>query len=407
MAKPTPTDDQQTAISAEVTRKTTQQQAFTTTAAGQDDEIARLGEVDQAFEDLFDYYNDDIIGKYDDERRAINGEFVISPITNTDIEAVASNPPTGRLIPTPPATDIVRIDEFDAAGYTGLDGDNEQQHISDQAETEDILENGVSGTTPTLTATSLTNSALTSASVTLDMIDATGPMSFSIGDVFIVHDGGTDAAVVEVTGVTDNAGGDPPYDFSLDIIIRVPPTGTLAAGSDTEAPFDGFTDGERDTKTASDSDLQPLMDSLIATLEGLLNDRLDRIAEQLAALAANDDPDGTSEISTATTEANDTDTFITNYLVTTDISDTGLASLASERGTRTTFLTTRLSEISDAYTMQTEDYYEQRYQVANNRGNTQRGTLREQQNSQDVKDDALALAAALQDSIDALNGILP
>lgn len=407
MAKPSPSPDQQAAINEEVTRKQAQQQAFTETAAAQDTDIDRLTEIDTAFKDLFDYYNDDIIGQYDAERKAINGEFVPSPITETDIQNVAANPPSGRLVPTSPVTDIIRVDEFDAAGYTGLDEDNEQQHISDQADIEDILQNGVSGTSPTVTATSQTASPLDASSTTLDMTDATGPMSFSIGDVFVVQDGGTDAAVVEVTGVTDNMGGDPPYDFTLDIIVRVPPSGTIAAGADVEDSFTGFTDGERITKTASDPNLQPLMDGLISSLEGLINDRLSRLSEQLTALGANDDPDATTEISTATTEATDSQTFLNNYLLSTDISDTGLSSLSTERGTRTTFLTTRLSEILAAYTGQTEDYYEQRYQTANNRGNTQRGTLREQANAQSVKDTSLAQAAALQGGIDALNGILP
>lgn len=406
MAKPTPTASQIAAIEAEVQDKQTQQTALNDSATLQDPIIAQKQEIDDAFKALFDYYNDDIIGAYDDERKAINGTFVPSPVVEADILAVGSNPPSGRLVPTPPATDIVRIDEFDAAGYTGSTDDNELQHISDQANIEDILQNGVSGTNPTLTSTSVTNSSLDASSTTLDMIDNTGPMSFSVGDVFVVTSG-TDAAVVEVTGVTDNMGGDPPYDFTLDITVLVAPAGTISAGADTLDSFTGFTNAERTSKTASDPDLQPLMDNLINRLETTLNDRLTRISEQLTALAANDDPDGTSEISTAITEANDSDTFINNYLLTTDISDSGLSSLATERSDRQTFLGTRVSQILANYTGQTEDYYEQRYQSANNRGNTQRGTLRELKNAEAVKSDMQNLANGLQSSIDALNGILP
>lgn len=405
MAKPTPTASQIAAIETVVAEKTTQQAAFVTTAALQDDIIARNQEVDDAFSALFDYYNDDIIGQYDAERRAINGEFVPSPIAESDILSVSSNPPAGRLVPTPPATDIVRVDEFDAAGYTGTDEDNELQHISDQEATEDLLQNGITGTFPTVTGTSQTTTAVTSASTTINFTDAVGPMSFSIGDEFLLKDA-TAAALIRVTGVTDNMGGDPPYDFTVDIEFIVEPLGTIASGA-TPQMFSGFTNAERTSKTATDSQEQPIMDQLITRLEGFLNDRLDRIAEQLTALGANDDPDGVAQISTATTEANNTDTFIDNYLLTTDISDTGLASLTTERGTRSTFLSTRISEILANYTGQTENYYDSRYNTANDRGNTQRGTLRELKNAENVKTEMLSQAAALQDSIDSLNGILP
>jgi len=407
MAKPIPTAPQIAAMEADILNKTTQQTAFTDTAALQDTVIANKLLIDTAFKDLFNYYNDDIITHYDSERKAINGSFITSPIVEADITGVGGNPPSGRLVPTAPATDIVRIDEFDTAAYTDLDTDNELQNILDQAVPEDQLANGVSGTTPTVTATSLTNSALTASSITLDMIDAVGPMSFSIGDVFVVHDGGTDAAVVEVTGVTDNIGGDPPFDFTLDIIVKIAPTGTIAASSNVIDSFTGFTDSERDTKTATDTDLQPIMDELIVLLEAELNARIANIAAQLAALALNDDPDGVAQITTATTNANTADTFIDAYLISTDISDTGLASLATERGTRTTELNGRIVEILANYTGQTEDYYELRFSTANDRGNTQRGTLREQSNAASVKSDMLALAASLQGSIDALNAIIP
>ncbi len=407
MAKPVPSTAQQAAIEAVVSRKENQKDAFEAAAAAQDTEIALLLLIDSAFSDLFDYYNDDIIGNYDAERKAINGTFITTPITSTDIDDVSANPPTGRLVPTPPTRDIVRVTEFDDLAYTDLDTVFEELHILDQFDAEDKLANGVSGTTPTITGTSVTAAALTASSTTLGMLDAVGPMSFSIGDVFVVHDGGTDAAVVEVTSVTDNLGGDPPFNFTLGIIVKIAPTGTIASGVNVKAPFSGFTNPERTAKTATDSDLQPIMDELIVTLTAALTARQARIAEMITALGANDDPDAIAEIATATTAATTADTFITAYLVGTDISDTGLASLATERGTRSTFLTARLVEILAAYTGQTEDYYEERFQISNDRGNTERGTKREVTNAENVKANALAMAAGLEDSITALNDILP
>jgi len=406
MAKPILTPSQIVAVNADIVEKTTKQSALSGSAAAQDDTIARKGEIDDAFKALFDYYNDDIIGQYDAEGTAIDGVFIISPVVEADILAVAENPPSGRLLPVFPVTDIVRIDEFDGGG-TSTTTTNEQQHIADQAVFEDILENGVSGTAPTLTGTSQTSTALTAASTSLSMTDAVGPMSFAVGDVFVIQNGGTDAAVVEVTIATDDLGGDPPYNWTLDIIVRVAPTGTLASGSDATASFTGFTNAERTTKTASDSNEQPLMDSLITSLEAELASRQSRMSEQSTALTANDDPDGVTEITTAQTNITTSDTFITAYLVGTDISDTGLASLTTERGIRSGQLTTRLTEISDNYTMQTEDYYEQRYDTANNRGNTTRGSLREKEDASNVKEIMLDQADNLQDSIDVLNALLP
>ena len=407
MAKPTPTPSQIIAINTEVTNKTTQQNAFNDTAVLQDDVIAQKQEVDDAFKALFDYYNDDIINQFDLERKAISGVFVISPIVEADIIGVGGNPPSGRLIPTAPATNILRVDEFDAAGYTDSTLVNEQQHITNQTTIEDLLVNGVSGTNPTVTGTSLTASALSSASTTLDMIDANGPMSFSIGDEFVVHNGGSKAAVVSVTGVVDNAGGDPPYSFTLTITFKVAPVGTISSGADVINSFTGFNNTERTNKVASNSDLQPILDTLVLDLETALQARQARQAEQLAALAANQDPDALAEIATATTNANTSDAFITSYLATTDISNTGISALSTERGIRSPDLTSRLAEILANYTGQTEDYYEFRYSTANNRGNTQVGTLRELENAKTVKTIMLDLADSLDDSITALNGILP
>ncbi|CAK0758493.1 hypothetical protein CCP1ISM_830001 [Azospirillaceae bacterium] len=104
---------------------------------------------------------------------------------------------------------------------------------------------------------------------------------------------------------------------------------------------------------------------------------------------------------------NNSDAFLISYLITTDISNTGLTSLSTERGTRSGQLTARLTQINAAYTGGSENFYNVRYVNANNRGNTSRGTLRAKSNAQGVKDNSLAMAASLGSSISSLNGILP
>lgn len=404
MAKPVPSPSQQAAIEQEVAQQTNQQNALTESAGLQDAEIARKTEVDNAFKDLFNWYNNDVIGKYDAEKKAINGVFVTSPVVEADITSVAANPPSGRLVPTPPATDIVRITEFDGGG-TSIAANYEQKHIADQALVEGYLQTGYPPSSGFNPATAETDASLSGVSTTLKVTDATNPLTIAVNDIIVIE-GTSEVAVVKITSVTDDMGGDPPYNFTYGIVFLVAPTGTIASGAEL-TNFSGFTNAERTAKTATDPVYQNLMDALIDQLEGFINSRLARLTEQLTALNTNQDPDGVADIATAVSDATSNQTFLTNYLVTTDISNTGLASLSSDRASRSAFLTTRLTQITNAYTMQTENYYDARYSTANNRGNTQRGTLRAKSNSQSTKDVMLSLASSLGDSINTLNGILP
>jgi hypothetical protein len=402
MAKPVATPDQIAAIESTVQDQQTQQAAFTETAGLQDAVIEKATKVDDAFKALFDWYNDAIIGKYDAEKKAINGVFITSPVVEADIIAVGANPPSGRLVPTPPAVSIVRIPEFDGGG-TSIAADYEQKHILDQAAVEDVLQNGYPAAS--FNPTTETDSALTGVSTTLDITDSAMAVGLAPNDIVVVE-GITEIAVIKILTITPAVGTPPPYDYTADIEVLVPPTGSIAAGA-TFANFTGFTNAERTTKTATDALYQDFLDYLVTSLEAEINKRLLRLAEQIAALGANEDPDGVANIGSATTAATNNQTFLNNYLVSTDISDTGLTSLSGDRSSRSAFLTTRLGQINAAYTGQTENYYDQRYTTADNRGNVQRGTLRAKSNAQGVKGTMLGLAASLTGSINALNGILP
>lgn len=402
MAKPTPSPDQIAAIQSTVNDQTTQQAALTETAGLQDAVIDKATKVDQAFKDLFAWYNDAIIGKYDAEKKAINGIFVTTPVVEADIVGVAANPPSGRLVPTPPATSIVRIPEFDG-GNTSTATDYEQKHITDQAAIENTLQNGYPAAS--FNPTTETDSALTGASTTLDITDPTAAVGLAPNDIVVVE-GLSTIAVIKILTITPAVGTPPPYDYTATIQVLVPPTGTIPAGAEF-ANFTGFTNAERTTKTASDATYQGFLDYLVTQLQLQINNRLARLGEQLTALNANEDPDGTANITTAKNNVTSNQTFLNNYLLTTDISNTGLTSLSGDRSSRSSYLTTRLAQITAAYTGQTENYYDQRYTTADNRGNTQRGTLRAKSNAASVKSDMLGMAAGLTGSINALNGILP
>lgn len=365
---------------------------------------AELAVADGGFKKFFDYYNDDIIGQYDIERKALNGQYIVAPITEADVVGPAEVDGSVRTTPAMPVTDIVRVPEFDG-GPLIVDPINEVQHISDQADVEDTLVNGYGAGGGFNPATAVTASALTPSSTSLDVNDPTNALTIAINDVFLVVDMG-DLAVVKVTSVTDNMGGDPPYDFTYGIELIVPPSGTISAGASLDE-FTGFTNGERTAKTASDPDLQPLMDYLIAQLELQINNRIDRLDEQLVALAANEDPDGVAQITTATTNVNTSKNFLTNYLLTTDISDTGLGTLSTERGVRSPQITSRLAEIVANFTGQTENYFDRRYQIANDRANTARGTLRLQKATEQSVTELGNYASGAQDAIDAIDALLP
>lgn len=364
---------------------------------------AELGVADGAFKKFFDYYNDDIIGKYDSERRALNGAYIAAPITEADVQGPASLNGTWRTTPTSPVTDIVRITQFDGTP-TLTDPLNETQHIADQLVVETTLVSGY-GAIHFNPATCITDSALTSGSVTLKVKDPTNPITIVTNDIFVVAGGG-DLAVVKVTTVTNDLGGDPPYKFTLGIQILVPPSGTIASASSMLA-FTGFTNGERTTKTASNPQLQPLMNYLVAQLQARINNRKSRLVQELAALNTNQDPDGVSAIATAITNVNTSNAFLTAYLVSTDISNAGLASLATERATRGGQITARVAQIIAAYTGQTENYYNRRYTIANDRANTSRGTRRLQLATLETAAQLANYASNAQDAVDAIDALLP
>lgn len=387
--------------------KAQQEEVVKTFEAAVPAKIARAAELavaDSAFKVFFDYYNDDIIGKYDIERKALDGVFITAPITEVDITNPASVLPS-RTTPALPDTDIIRIAEFDG-GNTSIDTNNELQLMIDQAVIENLLQTGQTGTTAVLTGTSQTTTILSAASTSLSLTDATGPMSFSIGDEFIVHDGGSNAALVKVTSVTDDAGGDPPYDFTLGIEVVLPPIADISIGSSAISPFTGFTNGERTAKVASDPNLQPVMDSLIASLETILGNRIANLSLQISAIDSNEDDDGAAQFVIAKTRAETSDIFIDSYLLSTIISDVGITSLSTERGTRSGEVSSRVIEILANYTGQTENFYDRRYNVGNDRGSTSRGTLRLQKNAEQGSVVAQDYADAAQDQVDALDAIL-
>lgn len=403
MPGPTLTPDEIAQMEKEQAKATAAAATFQSQIAAQQARALELAKVDSAFKKFFDYYNDDIIGKYDAERKLIDGKYVDTPVVEADIVAVATLA-GGRCQPSLPATDLVRITQFDGTPLLQEPTDYEFPKLADQAEAEDRLVNGWPAAAPA--ATVLTSTALTPSSTTLELTDLLLTFSITPGDVLVIKTL-TDLAVVKFTsftmGVTPPP---PPYIATCNIQLIVPPTGTIPIGTKL-IPFLGFTNAERTIKTPTDPLYQPLMDYLVLQLQNKINARKANLQLQLAPIAANQDPDGTAELTQATTDVNGSITFLTNYLVTTNVSNAGISSLSGERVARQATATARVAQIVSAYTGRSKNYYNERYNNANNRANTARGSLRLQKNSEQGAAQSQSFATSLGDQASAIGGLLP
>lgn len=398
---PTFTPQEIAQLTKEQAKAASAAETFTQAVAAQQARAVELSVVDGAFKKMFDYYDTDIIGKYDLEQRWINGRLITNPVTESDIISCASLA-GGRLQPTLPVTDIIRITQFDGTPNT-TDANNELQHITNQSQAETTLVSGYGGSAPA--ASVLTNSIITPSSTTLQLSDSGSSYSIAPNSVFVIVDGGDLAVVKILTFTMQVSPSPPPYIANCNIEVLVPPSGSIAVGQQLSV-FSGFSNSERTTKTAASPQLQPLMDYLVSDLQSKINSRITTLNNQLSAISTNLDPEPGTELTTATTNVNASKTFLNNYLITTDVSNTGLSSLSSERGTRSSQASARVSQITSAYTGRTKNYYDERYNSANNRANTSRGTLRQQKNAEQVAVQSQTYATSLTDQANAIQDLL-
>jgi hypothetical protein len=363
-----------------------------------------LSVADGAFKKFFDYYNDGIIAKYDAERKALDGYYIAAPITEADILGPATLDGSVRTTPASAATtDITRVAQFDGGPLvtTAL---NETQAILDQLVPQTILVSGYGGSGFN-TLTAVTDSALTPSSTSLIVKDPTNALALAVNDVFVLVNG-SDLAVVKVTAITVAPGGTAPYSATYAVSLIVAPAGTIPTATSLKY-FTGFTNSERTTKTPVDAAYQPLMNYLVLQLQNAINARKARLAEQITALSGNLDPDATSEIAGWITALNTNITNLNTYLATTDISNGGINGLQISRVNRLVAIGARLAQIATGYTGRTLNYYNERYNFANNRGNTARGTLRLQKATEQAVTQLGSYAAGAQASITAIDSLLP
>lgn len=312
MAAPTLSAADRAAIDAEKAIQAASVADFTAAKAFKGDQLQRYTDLDVIYKAQYDYYDGDILAQYESELKWMNGKYHTTILRESDIDdtaqltALQADGITGRLTPTLPVTDIVRIDEFDGTNFEGT--------------------------------------------------------------IFISS---------ELALITFQAG------VESDLVTEFP------------------SNAERTAKvTAGD---QARMDALISALESTITSRRTALTNQDTALGLNLDPDGTAEIAAQIVLNGDTDTFLANYLGTTDISDAGLATLSAERGTRTTEIATRDTQIAANRTGQTENYADKRYDMANLRASTLTGSLRLKYAQQTDLDTMDLYIDGAQGAVDGMN----
>ena len=391
-------------INAEIAKKESLRDRRNASIPAIDVEIANKEAMDQVYDDFFIYY-DGIINAYNDEKEQLDGIYQVDPVTSLQVEEVATDPTNARLYPDPPEVDIKRVVDFDG-GNTAINATTEVTEWDDVPEVIDWLLNGFSSNYPTGTLTNVfAVEALTPASTSVTLNDTIDQdLNIAAGNIVILRDSNDDIVVFKVINAVEDLPGNP--DVWL-IDFEYITEGTILANSAIDVTFTNFTDLERTNKVSTDPDFQPILDSLDTDLQNRLSDVIPFLDAQLTALAANEDPDGVTEITQAVTDVTSTKTFITNYTASTDLSDTGLNLVSTTRTTRLAQITNRISEITNAYTGQTDDYYEKRYEFANNRSNLKRGMLSEIKLLNLSKQDIVTQNGYLQEAIDALYALLP
>lgn len=397
MAKPTLSTAETAQLKAQALASTEQAATFQQNIANQQAAAAKLAISDGAFKKFFDYYQA-IIQPYDAELKSLNGQYQASPIVEADIISVASLA-GGRCQPGLPNTDMTRIAEFDGGNRIHT-ADCQTDYILSQTSWETNLQSGSGQTYP---GTLVTSTTITSATTSVGLSNASVPISVVVGSIFIVSDGIT-SAIMRITSITP-VSIVPTYTTTIGVTMISAPTGTIATGK-TLSNFSGFSNSERSTKIASSPSRQSLMNYIITQLQSDLNNRTARMNSQLSAIGLNTDPDVGTELTAETTKINTSKSFITSYLVSTDISDTGLSTLSTERGVRSPQITARVAQITSAYINRTENYFNQRYTYANNRGSTARGTLRLQKVAEANGATSATYAQSLGAQASAINALL-
>lgn len=375
----------------------------------QDQVIADATNADNAQKKLFDFYHTNIITQYENEREALNSEYIIAPVSTADLDACGALDGSNRMYPPIGQSDLVRITEFDDGGkdtsanlipvasfpaIEAGDLNNEPFWISHQSEVEDWLVNGFGGLTTTATSFIL-GTGIDDTATTMAGTVTTGEEFFP-GETFVLKDGSNQIGikVLSMISSTPNVGVD---DVVVSIVVLTP--GDVSIGAEVDEVWAGFSNADRTAKVDSTNGYTYMLNKMIDMVEDITNNRISLLDIQLTAHGLNEDPG--FDI-TSTTNANTSKTFLLNWQSTKNVDDATLATLSTERGVRNAQLTARISTINS----QMATFYTPRYNAGNDVGNTSRGTSRIRIFRQGAKTQIQNILAAEQNRLVAIEDLL-
>ena len=363
--------------------------------------------VDDAENKVYDFYDTNIVKAYEDEREAIDGQYVDTPVTIAELDSLGQLDTSSRLYPQPPATNPIRIPQFDGSPLITIDNDipgssppipdGEEFRISSQAVRETALVSGFSGTSPTITPSTFIVGAVTTATVqiTVETTNSSENPVFIVGDAFVAVQGGSQVGI-EITGIVSQIPGSPgagfctptatpdteaqctieggvwtsvPTNYQAVLNVIILSTSSIGSGGNIDETWAGFTNADRIALVDTTDGYTVLMLALRSDLEIQMDARISKLGEQRTALQLNDDPslDPNAEINVDTSEAA-LDLWKTTQL----ISDAGLLPIATERGVRGPQITARISATVAAGSL----FYDLRYTSAINKGDISSGSAR-------------------------------
>lgn len=376
--------------------------------AGYDQAIAAQQEIDDFMRATFEYYSDNIIRKYEIEKRKLNGYDIASPIIEQDLLDFASKDTECRLW-NGTNLEPKRIAEFDGGPLVLLDQEGELVLFGKQDTYLSELISGVPG--QVLLSSTLTTTDLTSSSTSLSVLSTDPLMVVNPNDVILITSG-SDAAIVKVDSVAGggscagetppgsgttklicetNGGTWTPGPYTLGITIILPPIGTILAGAAAGAYiFSGFNNSERTTKIASQGWAQPIMTTLVSLLTTEVNSRKTSLQTELSSVQTNQDP-GLNPLIVGI--VNGAITRV-NSLLGIDISDTGIANFNNDKDLRIPEISARVSEIPTAITA--GDFYNMRYSFSTSRAQLANGSLSMKLQLQDARQKAIDSKGAAQ-----------
>jgi hypothetical protein len=351
-------------------------------------------DVEDFQKETFDTINDNIIGKYENERRWIDGQDIASKIVETDVQKFANGDDSSRLwnggdfSPT-------RIAQFDGGPLVALEQLNEIDLFTSQDTILQLLQSGYPG------QTTISNGAEIFAEIdgnsnsvriinNLEDID--------INDVLFVSGGGN-IGLLKVLSVTGYCTGETPAESGVDeptctanggtwtengditFEYIITPAGTIPANSSIgQKTFGGFTDTERTNQIASDSDFQGIMNLFLGQLEDVFNNRIAALNNQISAIDSNEDDniDLTAKTNCQTSIAAITALLGVTPPGTIDISDTGISDIDDEKDIRRPQALQRIADIAAAIAFGASgalSYYDQRFNTTEGRCRLNNGSI--------------------------------